>query len=205
VLSGFIVLLLLRGSGDKTSVVGIDRCEPLDWGLLAILIAFMITMTLVAFLVQKRDFELKKQVHWNFLPGDYHFSLKTAIVFPIAGLLFAFTAILLGFTPAFLYITILLEFQLQPSVVTYTNASLTMFSTLCSTIISFLFKTMPKDYFLAGLIFSLIGSIPGIYLQSHVSKLTGRNQYSMMGFNTVIFACLVSITTYQSYMLVQKE
>lgn len=139
------------------------------------------------------------------MPGDYHFSLKSAIVFPISGLLFSFTAILLGFTPAFFYITILLQFELQPPVVTYTNACLTMFSTLCSTIISFLFRNMPRDYFLAGLIFSLIGAVPGIYLQSHVSKLTGRNQYSMMGFNIVIFACLVSITAYQSYILVQKE
>lgn len=166
VLAGFITILILRGPGDKSSVVGIDRCEPLDWGLLAILIAFMLTMTTVAFLVQKQDFELKKQVHWNFLPGDFQFSFKSAIVFPIAGLLFAFSAILLGFTPAFFYVTILLYYELFPQVVTYTNAGLSMLSTLCSTIVSFIFLTMPKDYFVAGLIFSLVGSIPGIYIQA---------------------------------------
>ena len=171
VFAGFIVLLLLRGSGEKTSIVGINRCDDLDWVLLALLVAFMIAMTAIAFFVQKHDFETKKKVHWHFLPGDYHFSFKTAVVFPVCGLIFSFT----------------------------------MFSTLCSTIISFLFRNMPRDYFLAGLIFSLIGSVPGIYLQSHVSKLTGRNQYSMMGFNLVIFACLVSITAYQSYILVLKE
>lgn len=51
VFAGFVIILLLRGSGDKTSIVGVDRCEPLDWGLLALLIVFMLIMTLIAFLV----------------------------------------------------------------------------------------------------------------------------------------------------------
>jgi hypothetical protein len=39
-LAVFVVLIWLRGSGDKKSVVGIVRCMDMDWGLLAILIVF---------------------------------------------------------------------------------------------------------------------------------------------------------------------
>lgn len=120
-------------------------------------------------------------------------------------MIFSFTAILLGFTPAFLYITMLLQFELPPAVVVYTNACLTMFSTFVSTVITFLFKTMPIDYFLTGLVLSLIGSIPGIWLQAFVAQKTGKSQYSMMGFNLVILACLVAVTAYNSYVLFLKD
>jgi uncharacterized membrane protein YfcA len=205
VLAVFVILMLFRGAGDTVSVVGIKRCDPLDWTLLAILIVFEFVMTLVAIFMEKRDYEIKKAVNWEFYAGDYKFDFKNVWVFPACALVFSFTAILLGFTPAFLYITMLLQFELPPPVVVYTNACLTMFSTLCSTIIAFLFKTMPIDYFVTGLILSLIGAIPGIWLQSFVAQKTGKAQYSMMGFNTVILACLVAITAYNSYILVLKE
>ena len=38
-LVGFVVLLLLRGAGDKRSIIGVKRCDRLEWGLLSILIA----------------------------------------------------------------------------------------------------------------------------------------------------------------------
>jgi uncharacterized membrane protein YfcA len=205
VLAGFIVLMLLRGAGDTTSIVGVQRCDALDWTLLILLILFELVMTFVAILVDKRDYELKKELNWKFYPGDYHFNWRNVWVFPVCALGFSFTAILLGFTPAFLYITMLLQFELPPPVVVYTNACLTMFSTFCSTVIAFLFGTMPIDYFVIGLICSLVGSIPGIYLQAYVAQKTGKSQYSMMGFNLIILACLVSITAYQSYVLVMKN
>jgi lysylphosphatidylglycerol synthetase-like protein (DUF2156 family) len=205
VLLGFIVLLLLRGAGDKLSVIGVKRCDGLDWGLLSILIVYQSIMTVIAIYTQKSDYELRKSINWKFYPGDYQYAFKTALVFPLCGLIFSFLAILLGFTPAFLYITLLLQFEMAPPVVTYTNACLTMFSTLCSTIINFLFRYMPYDYFLIGVVLNLIGSVPGIYLQAYIAGLTGKAQYSMMGFNLVIFFCLVSITVYQAWVIVQKE
>jgi hypothetical protein len=71
VIAGFVVLLLLRGAGDTLSIVGIKRCDPLDWTLFGILIIFQIGMTFVAMAVDKRDYELKKSVNWEFFPGDY--------------------------------------------------------------------------------------------------------------------------------------
>jgi len=71
VIAGFVVLLLLRGAGDTLSIVGIKRCDPLDWTLLGILIIFQIGMTFVAMAVDKRVYELKKSVNWEFFPGDY--------------------------------------------------------------------------------------------------------------------------------------
>lgn len=55
---------------------------------------------------------------------------------------------------------------------------------------------MPYDYFLADAIVTIIGTIIGILLQKWVVRKTGKTQYSMMGFNFVIFVSLVSIGAY---------
>jgi hypothetical protein len=132
--------MLLRGSGEKSSIAKVDRCEGLYWGLGAILIGYGIFMSAVAGFVQKQTYDLKKSVNWQFLPGDYKFTWGSAIFFPIAGLIFAFSAILFGFSPAFYFIPVLLYFELQPQVVMYTNAVLSTFSTLCSVTLSLLFN-----------------------------------------------------------------
>ena len=172
---GFVIVMLLRGSGEKSSIVKVDRCEGLYWGLGAILIAYGMFMSAVAIFVQKQTYDIKNSVNWQFLPGDYKFTWGSAICFPIAGFIFSFSAILFGFTPAFYYIAFLLYLNLQPQVVMYTNAVLAMISTLCSVTLSLIFKSMPYDYFLASFIASLIGAVPGILLQGYVIGLTKRS------------------------------
>jgi uncharacterized membrane protein YccC len=65
--------------------------------------------------------------------------------------------------------------NLHPQVVAYTNGMLAMMTTLCSVTLSIIFKSMPYDYFLASLISSLIGAVPGILLQYYVIGLTKRS------------------------------
>jgi len=68
---GFIILTLLRGSGEKSSIVNVDRCEGMYWGFGAILIGYGIIMSIWAVFVQKQTYELKKSVNWEFFNGDY--------------------------------------------------------------------------------------------------------------------------------------
>jgi hypothetical protein len=52
--------MLLRGSGEKTSLAKVDRCEGLYWGLGAKLIAYGLFMSAFAIFVQKETYDLKK-------------------------------------------------------------------------------------------------------------------------------------------------
>lgn len=66
-----------------------------------------------------------------------------------------------------------------------------------------IFGRLPYDYFLADVVVTVIGTVIGIVLQKWVVHKTGKTQYSMMGFNFVIFVSLVSIGSYQAYVLLQ--
>lgn len=99
----------------------------------------------------------------------------------------------------------LLFFKLQPQVIMYTNAVLSLFSTMCAVALSLVFNTMPYDYFLASLIASIIGAAPGIKLQSYIVQKTGKAQYSLMGFNLIVLLCLVSVTAYQATLINMKK
>lgn len=111
----------------------------------------------------------------------------------------------MGFSPAFYYVPLLLAYNLQLEQIIQTNAFLSVVSTFSGTILNMIFGRMPYDYFLADAIVTTIGTIIGIYLQKLVVRKTGKTQYSMMGFNFVIFVSLISIGAYQSVILTQKH
>ena len=50
-LISLIILTLLRGPGNKNSVIGVKRCDKLDWVLLALLFIISIMLTLTAVLI----------------------------------------------------------------------------------------------------------------------------------------------------------
>ena len=85
-----------------------------------------------------------------------------------------------------------------------TNGLITLYSTLASTTTNFLFKRMPIDYFLMILIFTNVAAFTGIKIQNWIKQKTGKNMYSMMGYNFQIFACLLTVVCYQSYILKEK-
>ena len=46
-------MVLLRGAGDRVSIVGVKRCDDMDYGLLGILFFYQLVMTAVAIYVAK--------------------------------------------------------------------------------------------------------------------------------------------------------
>jgi len=48
---GFVVLMLLRGGGEKSSIIEVDRCEDLYWVLGALLIAYGSVMSAVSIFI----------------------------------------------------------------------------------------------------------------------------------------------------------
>jgi uncharacterized membrane protein YfcA len=201
---GFVLILLFKGPGHKPSVVGVKRCDDTDWGLLATMIIFAFIMTAVSIIIQKHDYELKKKIEWHFTPCDYKYTLASAIKFAAFAFISTFLAILVGFTPAFFYVPVLIMNLLTPENVIQTNAILSLYATGSATTLNFVFSTIPIDYFVEVVISSIIGTIAGIWVQRVVRRKTGKTIWSMVGFNLTIVACLVVITVVQSINLVKK-
>jgi hypothetical protein len=202
---GFFLLILFNGPGSSKSVIGIKRCDGAWWGIFATLFVFGGLMTAVAIMVNKHDFELKKQVDWTFTPCDYKFSFRSAISIAAFSFVSTFLGILCGYTPAFFYVPFLLTMNLQPDQTIQTNAVLAFYATLNSTAFNFLFKRMPIDYFLMVLVLSPLPTIFGIWLQGYIRAKTGRFMYSMIAFNIKVLTCIVVVCASTGKILWQKS
>lgn len=67
-----------------------------------------------------------------------------------------------------------------------------------------IFKRMPWDYFGMDVIFTILGTLTGIFLQGYIRRKTGKTMYSLAAFNFVILGSLCMITGYQASILVIK-
>lgn len=103
-ITGVILILVLKGPGNKKSVIGVVVCEPEYWGLLTALIIFALVMEFVAIVIAKTEFEFKQQIGWQFTDCDFKYSLKTVWKYPAITFIGTFVAILVGFSPAFIYV-----------------------------------------------------------------------------------------------------
>ena len=65
-----VVIQVLRGSGRKPSLIGVERCDALDWALFSILILSGVILTFVALKVNCAEYEKKVRAGYNFTKGD---------------------------------------------------------------------------------------------------------------------------------------
>ena len=108
------VLTLLRGQGNVPSLIGVIRCDPLDWVLFGLLILLSIAITVVVLVKLRREYTEKKAAGYIFVVGDFKCTNEHAIRMPLTGLLCAFFAIMLGSGPGLFFIPVLVAIDLNP-------------------------------------------------------------------------------------------
>jgi uncharacterized membrane protein YfcA len=65
------VLTLLRGPGDEPSLIGVVRCDPMDWVLFSVLIALSVVVTVIVLVILRREYAEKKGAGYTFVVGDF--------------------------------------------------------------------------------------------------------------------------------------
>lgn len=86
-----LVVALLRGSGQEPSFAGVQRCDPLDHTLFALLILAGLVLTLVATVIVRKEYLHKQAIGYPFAPNEIRFTNRT--ILRLAGI---------GFTAGFL-------------------------------------------------------------------------------------------------------
>jgi len=174
VLVGVLTLLVLKGPGAAKSVIGIKKCDPGDWGLLASVICFTVICECIAIFVAKSEYEFKKEISWEFLDGDYTHSMKILWKYPIITFIATFGASLIGTTPAFVYVPFFISLAMPMDCVVQTNAVVTLLATTSITFLNSIFKKVPWDYFGMVVIFTALGTYLGAFMQRYVKEKTGK-------------------------------
>ena len=74
-----IVCMLLRGPDGKESIVGVERCDALDYVFLLTVIVEAIILTSIAFNITSSEYDRKEKCGYKFVKGDVKFTaLNTA-------------------------------------------------------------------------------------------------------------------------------
>ena len=98
---GMVLILFLvqisRGSGKEPSILDSKRCTTMDWSLFLILLIASIIMTLIAVIVQRREYRHKRQIGYEFVTGDFQCTLKNVIGLSLAACCIGFVTALSGF------------------------------------------------------------------------------------------------------------
>jgi len=71
-----LVISILRGdgSGDMT---GVEKCNPVDWFLFALLLLIAIILTIVALLILRKEYQEKIEAGWEFSNSDLKITPKS--------------------------------------------------------------------------------------------------------------------------------
>ena len=65
------ILTLLRGPGSEPSLIGVVRCDALDWILFGTLIFLSIAITLLVIYILRKEYAEKKAAGYPFVVGDF--------------------------------------------------------------------------------------------------------------------------------------
>lgn len=186
------VVQLMRGSSNSGSIIGIDRCSVVDWSLLAALIGFATALTVLAAFMQMREYAFKQRIGYHFTQGDFKCTTKNAIRLPLCAVIVGFVNAVTGIGPGTMIHTILLQLDLHPKVAGNTAHWLGVYIAMASTICQLIYGQIPVDYATVINIFTVIGTLFGMWLQEELYQRTKKNQYSVLAMCVGVILILVS-------------
>lgn len=91
-------------------------------------------MTIIAVVVQRKEYEHKKKIGYEFVPGDFKCTARNVIKLPIFGAIIGFITALSGIGPGVMTNAILLKLDVHPRVATETGQLLGVYIAYGATI-----------------------------------------------------------------------
>jgi len=180
------VISLLKGSGTD-SLIGVVRCDAVDWTLFAVLQVICIIFNVLGIVLIKREYAEKVECGYEFVPGDLEATPRQLFLLTVFSFLGALIAAFCGVGPGMIFVPVLILIGIEAQVATATGMYITMFTTLSSSIQVIIFKKMDLQYALYLQIMTTLGSLPGNFFQSYMVRTTGRVSYQVFIFIFCIF------------------
>lgn len=165
----------MRGSSTSGSIIGIERCSPVDWTLFGSLILFAAILTVLAAFMQMREYAYKQKVGYHFTQGDFKCTTSNAIRLPLCAVVVGFINAVTGIGPGTMIHAILLQLDLHPKVAGNTAHWLGVYIAMASTICQLIYGQIPVDYAAVINVFTVIGTLFGMWLQEELYYRTKKH------------------------------
>ena len=177
ILFGLLALTLVKGNSKFDSLVGIDQCSALDFGLLSVIVSFLIISTIINIVLVKREYRIKVAHNYKFVDGDMHWTPKSLVSFIVAAVGAGSVAGTFGLGGGIIFKPLLLSFKVSPVVAASTGMYMIMFTTFSNSIIFILSGDLQISYGLWCAAWVVIGSTYGIKKVNALVQKTGRTSY----------------------------
>ena len=152
-----ILVSLFRGSGKEPSFIGSERCSPLDWSLLTILLSTGFAIIVVTFDMQLKELKLKQRVGFKFVKGDLKYTPKMLLGISTMTFCVGFANALAGVGPGvMLQVLMMKKLSMHPMVAERTGNLLAGIITTSAFICAYYYGELPLGY---GAVFGLTASI----------------------------------------------
>jgi len=172
----------------------LEICEPLSWTFFALLVAVAALFTFLAARIAQREYERKVEVGYKFTKGDQPLNTKTTLKLVAIAFMGAFAAGLAGIGPGTIFNPFFVAIDMHPAVASATGMYVTLFVTLSATINLLINESLNLEYSLLFNIITILGCIPGLYLQNQLVKWTGgRTQFTVMILLIYLIILAVSV------------
>jgi len=135
--AGTVLVQLFQGAKGMDSVIGIEKCEPMDWTVFGLYLVFIFTCAMIGtFLVRKEEKE-KEEANWVYYDKKHEprWTLCRAIVANVIAPAEGLAAAAVGLGGGVTLNPTLLAFSFQPLVVSSTSMFLIMVSKLAAAIL----------------------------------------------------------------------
>ena len=190
-----IILSVLKGADkEEDSVLGILKCDAVDWTLFVVLqLICLIFLGIGVFLLYK-DFQERTAAGYQFIEGDLEANPKNLTNMIMISFFGAIFAAFSGLGPGMIFSPALIIIGIESRVATATGMYLTMFTTLAATIQVMVFNKINMEYALYIQVMTVIGSFLGLFFQRYIVQRYNRVSYTNFFFvSAIIFAFFASI------------
>ena len=69
-----VICMKLRGPAGKPSIIGVKRCDGLDFVFLSIILVGAIVLTVIAIIITQTEYKAKEEAGYKFVKGDVKFT-----------------------------------------------------------------------------------------------------------------------------------
>jgi uncharacterized membrane protein YfcA len=174
------MLNLFRGGGKRPSVIGNEKCSALDWLLLAALISVGVIGTIFAAKWVSNDFHFKESLQYNFVKGEMKMTPQKIFLMGVLGFVSGFTQAGFGLGSGMMVGPWLIQLDQHPASSAATAMLIALLNATSATLTVIILGKLNYPYAIVLCVMAAIGTVPGIWAQHKLVKVTKRPSVTVL-------------------------
>lgn len=193
----FVVVLtinVLKGGGAMPSPLGIKCGSQSFWMANALMIAWILVITMFVRQYLLRKFEQKRRCQYPYVEGDIQWNARATILYPIVCCAAGFFAGMFGVGGGIVKGPLMLAMGTHPAVAAASSAVMILFTSFTATTSFLVFGLLVMDYAYICLVIGFLATLVGQIALAYLMKRAQRNSYIAFSIGGVVLLSAVLMT-----------